>query len=423
MGNWEAGSLALCGIEKIMARGNSMNRLKRSTLACVLITAFAVLLLTRQGARATTPSCGAWSVVSSPNAGSSSNFLQAISAVSASDVWAVGGYFAMPGSTVPSQTLIEHWNGTAWSIVSSPNVGTNQNFLEGVSAASSNDIWAVGYEYAASVPSRTLTEHWNGSAWSIVSSPNATGANQLRAVVAISATNAWAVGFSNNNGTVHTLTEHWNGSKWSIVSSPNVGTLGSVLYSVTKVSATNIWAVGEYSASLSTGVYAQTLTEHWNGSKWSVVSSPNAGPSGSANGGFFGVTAVAASNIWAVGYYVVNGTTPVQTTLIEHWNGSKWSIVSSPNVASDVNRLFGVAFISASNVWTVGYSTPISGGSDQTLTEHWNGTSWSIVSSPNVGSSNNDLNGVTTIPANNQVWTAGIYDTNPTPQTLTEFYC
>ncbi len=399
-----------------------MNRLKMSILACVLVTALTILLLARQGARATTLACGAWSVVSSPNAGSSSNFLQAVSAVSASDVWTVGGYFAMPGNNVPSQTLTEHWNGTAWSIVSSPNVGTNQNFLEGVSAASSNDVWAVGYEYATGVPSRTLIEHWNGRAWSIVSSPNATGVNQLRAVVAISATNAWAVGFSNNNGTVHTLTEHWNGSKWSIVSSPNVGTLGSALYSVTKVSATNVWAVGEYSASLSTGVYAQTLTEHWNGSKWSVVKSPNAGPSGSANGGFFGVAAGAASNIWAVGYYVVNGATPVQMTLIEHWNGSSWSIISSPNVASDANRLFGVALISASNVWTVGYSTPIGGGFDRTLTEHWNGASWSIVSSPNVGSSNNDLNGVTTIPANQQVWAAGIYDA-PAPHTLTEFYC
>ena len=389
---------------------------------CVLATILITLLAT-EGTRAASLTCGAWSVVSSPNAGTSSNFLQAVAAVAANDVWTVGSYFAMPGSTVPARTLTEHWNGSSWSVVNSPNVGTNQNFLYGVSAASSNDVWAVGYEYATGVPSRTLTEHWNGTKWSIVSSPNAIGINWLRGVVAISATDVWAVGFSNNNGTVHTLTEHWNGTKWSIVSSPNVGTLGSSLYSVTKVSATNVWAVGQYSASISAGVFAQTLTEHWNGTKWSVVKSPNAGQAGSANGGFFGVAAGAANNIWAVGFYVVNGTTPVQTTLIEHWNGSSWSIVSSPNVASYVNRLFGVAFISASNVWTVGYSTPIGGGFDRTLTEHWNGSSWSIVSSPNVGSASNDLNGVTAIPANNQVWTAGIYDTNPTPQTLTEFHC
>ena len=400
-----------------------MNPLRSSIRVCMLATVL-LTLLTPEPTRAAPLTCGAWSVVSSPNAGTSSNFLQAVAAVSVNDVWAVGFYFAMPGSTVPAQTLTEHWNGTSWSIVSSPNVGTNQNFLYGASAASSNDVWAVGYEYASGVPSRTLIEHWNGAKWTIVSSPNTRGINQLQGVAAISATDVWAVGYSNNNGIVRTLTLHWNGTSWSIVSSPNVGTLGSVLSSVTKVSATNVWAVGEYSASLSAGVFAQTLTEHWNGSKWNVVKSPNPGPSGSANGGFFGVAAGAANTIWAAGYYVANATTnPVQATLIEHWNGMSWSIVSSPNVASDANRLFGVALVSASSVWTVGYSTPSGGGFDRTLTEHWNGTSWSIVSSPNVGSANNDLNGVTTLPANNQVWSVGLYDTNPTPQTLTEFHC
>ncbi len=361
--------------------------------------------------------CGAWSVVSSPNAGTSSNFLQAVATVSANDVWAVGFYFAMPGASVPASTLTEHWNGTSWSIVPSPNVGTNQNFLYGVSAASSNDVWAVGYDYTVGAPASTLIEHWNGTQWSIVSSPNVTGSNQLHGVSAISATNAWAVGYSNNNGTVDTLTEHWNGSKWSVVSSPNVGTYGSSLSSVAGISANNVWAVGE-----SGGNLAHTLIEHWNGSSWSVVKSLDAGKTGSKNGGFYGVAASGANNVWAVGFYVITGTTPVQATLIEHWNGSSWSIITSPNVASDANRLYGVATISASNVWTVGYSTP-NEGVNQTLTEHWNGSSWSIVSSPNVGSSNNDLTGVATIPANNQVWTAGFYDTNPTPQTLTEFYC
>ena len=53
------------------------------------------------------------------------------------------GSFAPQGFS-PSQTLIEHWNGTTWSVVASPNVGTQLNGLNGVTAVSTSDIWAVG---------------------------------------------------------------------------------------------------------------------------------------------------------------------------------------------------------------------------------------------------------------------------------------
>ena len=45
----------------------------------------------------------------------------------------------------PLQMLTEHWNGSNWSIVSSPSPGTyNGNELYGVAAISTNDVWAVG---------------------------------------------------------------------------------------------------------------------------------------------------------------------------------------------------------------------------------------------------------------------------------------
>src|SRR5207253_9542279 len=75
------------------------------------------------------------------------------------------------------QTLIEHWNGTAWSIVTSPNTSTTQsNGLGGVTCASASNCWAVGSYYNLSIiknqPHHTLTERWNGTAWPIVTSPN-----------------------------------------------------------------------------------------------------------------------------------------------------------------------------------------------------------------------------------------------------------
>ena len=74
-----------------------------------------------------------------------------MAAVSASDVWAAG--YTFNGSSI--QTLVEHWNGTSWQVVKSPNVGTSPAF-SGVAAVSANDVWSVGY-----ADSNTLIEHYH----------------------------------------------------------------------------------------------------------------------------------------------------------------------------------------------------------------------------------------------------------------------
>src|SRR5207237_1150006 len=137
-----------------------------------------------------------WHIVSSPNQGTGDNFLQGVGVVSANDVWVVGYYFN--GSV--KQTLVEHWNGTAWSVVASPNITTTaNNFLQGVAVVSANDVGAVGCYDCDTTASRTLVEHWNGSAWSVVSSPNpGTGYIQLYGVAAVSASDVWAVGYYSN---------------------------------------------------------------------------------------------------------------------------------------------------------------------------------------------------------------------------------
>ena len=114
------------------------------------------------------PACGPnWMAVPSPDQGPVQYTLNGVASVSANDVWAVGDLL---GSTGEFQTLVEHWDGSAWSVVASPNQGTSSNYLYGVTAISASNVWAVG-SYNGSVV-QTLVEHWNGSAWSVVSSPN-----------------------------------------------------------------------------------------------------------------------------------------------------------------------------------------------------------------------------------------------------------
>src|SRR5436309_1238371 len=101
----------------------------------------------------------AWSVVQSPYASPGNNELHAVASVSANDVWAVGTSENNLGN---SQTLILHWDGTAWSIVPSPTTGMVEGNLLGVGAVSTNDVWAVGSFLPTKGGGQALIEHWNG---------------------------------------------------------------------------------------------------------------------------------------------------------------------------------------------------------------------------------------------------------------------
>ncbi len=353
-----------------------LKRWKVPYFSCVLVGVLVIFAFGGGNVEAAPASgCGSWSVVSSPNVPAEQNFLQGVTAVAANDVWDVGFTYNTSGNAF---TLTELWNGSRWKIVASPNAASMDNFLYGVAGVSANDIWAVGATgNAGQGPLQTLIEHWDGTQWSIVSSPNSSlPINQLRGVTAISANNVWAVGSGSMlGGPTQTLIEHWDGTKWSVVASPNTTQIANYLYSVTAIAANDVWAVG--SASNSNGSAAQSLVEQWNGKKWKIVASPNILALNILNG----VSAISASDIWTVGYTMnVSGTTI--HTLIEQWNGSVWSIVSGPNPTGENNTLNGVVAISTSDVWAVGNQFNTGNATSQALIEHWNGTKWKIVASP-----------------------------------------
>jgi hypothetical protein len=117
-------------------------------------------------------------VVPSLSSGLGFNVLEGVKALAPNNVWAVGYYTKDVNSTRPALTLIEHYDGTSWKIVPSPNVGPNSvyqsNQLYGITAVSANDVWAFGSYFAQSGSGEqgTLVEHWDGTSWKIVPSPN-----------------------------------------------------------------------------------------------------------------------------------------------------------------------------------------------------------------------------------------------------------
>jgi hypothetical protein len=239
----------------------------------------------------------------------------------------------------------------------------------------------------------------NGSTWSIVTTPTLTGSGELNAVKVISSNNVWAVG-GLGSGDSGSLIEHWDGTRWSVVAAPNSSTT-SALLSVSGTSATDIWAVGQL------GRHPSTEILHFDGQIWSVVASP----SPAFDSVLSGVTALAPNNAWAVGETNVG---PIQT-LVEHWDGTSWTVVASPNPngtsTNGNNVLTSIAAVSATDIWAVGYTTDPTTGLQRTLTEPWDGKSWSVITSLNVNSTDsNTLAGVTALGDGTVVAVGTAYD-------------
>lgn len=351
--------------------------------------------------------------------GNIQNEITGVTVVSACRAWLVGVYKG--GADIP---FAERWNGSRWIQTTVPPGGgvVHDNFLRAVSARAADDVWAVG-DYDHGDPSFahfSLIERWNGSSWFQVPSPNPGGPthnNLLFGVDTISVTNAWAVGSFSNGTALQTLALHWNGSAWKRVKSPSPGGAAhdSELASVTALSATNAWAVGWYSD----GLVRHTLILHWNGKTWRRQPSPN--PRGCIPGDeLLSVSGTSATNAWAVGLFTECFTLSPQI-LIEHWNGKTWRLVRSPKVNSLEDSLTGVAAISASNAWAVG--TIFDGqGFNQTLVLHWNGKTWNRVASPDPAgpADDNFLTGIAAWSASS-IWMVG--DDRSGAKEASAFHC
>jgi hypothetical protein len=314
-------------------------------------------------------SAATWTSVSSPNLTQFTNVLWGTDALSTTSAWAGR---ADTGTQPINRPVIERWNGTRWSISSSP-LPPGGGELRDVDATSSTNAWAVGFTNSSN-GYNTLSEQWNGTSWSIVPSPSVSAQNYLLGVKTLSASDAWAVGSYNVPGNLafSTLTMRWNGSAWSIVPSPNTANSENHLDAIDGVSADDLWAVGhtrngDYSV-------AAPLVLHWNGSAWSVVPTPTAN-----DATLEGVVALASNDVWAVGS-MFSLTQFWHVPFALHWNGTSWSNVAVPSPTPQGGRLFGVAALSPTKVYAVGQAPNV-----PSLVIRWNGQGWATETTPSTG--------------------------------------
>jgi hypothetical protein len=357
---------------------------------------------------ASTPTAGAatsgWYVATVPATGLDDVLLGSTCA-NALQCWAVGislGNLAGPGPSSASP-LMEAWNGTAWTLVPMPLPGGEGGGLFDATCVNGSDCWAVGAVVGSGSgnPTGTLIEQWNGSSWSVVPSPTPSGPGVVGAILSsvscTSASSCMAVGYATDVGgnNLSDVVEQWNGSSWTIIPSATTGQAFDQLISVQCLSSVNCWAVGNAGpvAQMSSflpifpgAIGDQGLIEHWDGSSWSIVPSVS---EPAPNGGYLsGFECVGATDCWASGA-TTDDTGNASGILMEHWDGAAWTDMSASVPGSTApGMLAGISCVSATSCWAVGSTGSLNNGSSgaplQSLVEYWNGSSWSVQPSPNV---------------------------------------
>jgi hypothetical protein len=339
----------------------------------------------------------AWKVQPTPTPtgqdGIVQGLLTGVSCSSGTACSAVGDHIDDSGHQV---TLAEAWNGTAWKIVPAPIAGKVSS-LSGVSCPDASHCSAVGVDdnnYQCTPPgdadSVSLAGAWNGKSWTTETAPSPAGLifNSVSAISCASRTACATVGYQRAEGSSVAFSEIWNGTRWVIQPVPPPAAADySQLTAVSCASARSCVAVGDYQTT-SPGQWA--MSEIWNGSRWTIKTMPV--PPDATTTQLSGISCTSATSCVAVGW---DDGGSAGVTLVEVWNGTSWTIQPSPNPpdAAEGSALNAVSCASATSCSAVGdYLT----GSSPYLAfaEYWNGSAWTLQSTPNASGTDTYLNAV-----------------------------
>lgn len=331
-----------------------------------------------------------------------------VSAVSPSDVWAVGN-----GWTDSQQPLIDHWTGAGWQSVTPPSRPDLQYSITGVDAVSARDVWVVGNGEALPAPGYTalaVVAHYDGTAWSLAPAPTPAGYAALSDVDMLSARDGWAVGWQTPAlaQPLRPLVMRWRGGAWSTISVPRVDGGNAQLSHVSARAANDVWAVGS--------VGDTPLVMHYDGVRWTRMAVPTGSGGADAFETLRSVVAVSAGEAWAVGdscVLVDDGT--ACTPLVLRLCGGSWRVVPT---AGDGTNLRDVVVRSSTDVWVVGYDLP-PGGVEANHVEHWDGQRFTTVPTTGGGGVStrgqlaSALEAATRLPGTNELWAVGWQATGP----------
>ncbi|MEX1046208.1 MAG: hypothetical protein WD757_06985 [Actinomycetota bacterium] len=371
----------------------------RRIAAAALISLVIGIMNPGPAAAACTP--GWYEMASTQNPGTNERGFNGIDARTLGDVWAVGSYEDLGGSP---QTMIQHFDGTLWSVVTSPNQNSEANVLNAVDAIGELNAWAVG-RYSATGNDFPLAMNWDGIDWTIMS-PSPAEEGQFNGVSAVAGNAVWAVGSEEGPTKELTLVQRWNGDEWVTFESANPGAIFNRLTDVDMLGPRTGFAVGSYQSGLNPTQPLILVKDH---AKWKKMNPPATGNPTT----LLGVEVIRKDDVWAVGFF---GSVANFRPVTFHYNGKSWSKKEAPSGGSMQAALNDVTARGRRPVWAVGMTD------DDTLALRWNGRRWVLTSPPNPGLAENSFDGASIAPSG-FVFAAGEKDDGGPAEALAGIFC
>jgi hypothetical protein len=336
-----------------------------------------------------TTSALAWKIKTTPNPGTSDNYLYDVSCETSTSACTAVGKSVSSGVDSP---MALRWNGTAWSEQApAKKSGATHTRLLGVDCPSEVRCLAVGNHQSAEGPS-LLSELWNEGKWSVQTTPlpAESTSSEFTAIGCNSTANCTAVGSATFGGVKKAIAERWTSPNWALSSIPfPEGAKSSQLDGVDCLWSNFCVAVGRFTNS---GGAVKSLAMFWNGTSWAQQTP--ADPSGATQTTLLDVSCTPTPNVCtAVGSWKVF-LGKERTLAYRFTGGSTWTLQTSPT-PTEISSFQEVSCATETSCTAVGNWIPGEGEPTKTLAAEWNGSSWSTQGTPNpVGASFSSLFGV-----------------------------
>jgi hypothetical protein len=346
---------------------------------------------------------GRWRVVPSPDPGTDRDILRAVDTTRPDLAWSVGS--STDDATGVTRPLTVRWDGTSWRDVE--NGITSDAVLSGVEIVAPDDVWAVGYTAVGLTETRPLAIHWDGTRWNRTSVPRIHIAN-LTSVASTGPNDVWAVGMDRGFEPAM-IVLHWDGTEWTRLPTPPVSTDFVALQDVVALSPSDAWAVGYV---VDAEFQNRPLAIHWDGTSWTRVPVPDTGTGGSA---LEDVTRTTTGELWVVGRASGDaGDRPLALVRRDR----RWLSPTAP--IGESARFEGVAPLPGGDLVAVGFQFAEDG--TRALAEVWDGTAWRLTETADVPG-DDFLFDVATVPGKDVSWAVGDQRGQDVPGTLVERRC
>lgn len=326
-----------------------------------------------------TTSGGLWKIKESPNPGASGSYLYDVSCEPSTSVCTSVGKSTSSGVDSP---MALRWNGSSWSEQApAKKSGATHTRLLGVDCPSETRCLAVGNHQSSEGPS-VLSELWNESKWTVQTTPlpSESTSSEFVAIGCNSTANCTAVGSAVIGAVKKAIAERWTSPNWALSSIPiPEGAKSSQLDGVDCLWSNFCVAVGRYTTS---GGSIKSLVVFWNGTEWALQTVTD--PEKAVQSTLLDVSCTPTPNrCTAVGGW--KNSANEQFPLAYRFNGvTTWTLQSTPSPAGSIASVLQEVSCATETACTAAGSwVSGGGGSNMTLAEVWNGSSWSIQGTPN----------------------------------------